>query len=59
MTHGRLVTVPDEYAELVLVPALLHIDPLAFATYPPALREKMKRLMMHYIAYGGYSNGGG
>jgi len=45
--------VPDEYADLILVPAMLHIDPIAFMDYPPALRLKLRVLLMHYIAAGG------
>jgi hypothetical protein len=32
---------------------MLHIDPLAFMEYPPALAYKMRGLVMHYIAAGG------
>ena len=59
MARGRVVTVPDEYADLVLVPAMLHIDPMAFMNYPPALKAKIRHLMLHYVAAGGIANGGG
>lgn len=58
MTRGRVVTAPEEYANLVLVPALLHIDPMVFMSYPPGLQIKMRNLMMHYIAAGGMTHGG-
>jgi hypothetical protein len=52
------VSAPDEYLDLVLIPAMLHIDPLAFMEYPPALAYKLRVLVMHYIAAGGMAHGG-
>jgi hypothetical protein len=46
------VTPPEEYADLILVPAVLHIDPLVFARYPPALRAKVRGWMMYWLAGG-------
>lgn len=59
LARGRIVTPPDEYVELILVPALLHIDPLTFMDYPPAVQFKVRQLLMHYIAAGGLANGRG
>ena len=59
MTRGRVYDAPDEYAELVLIPAMLHIDPLSFMEYPPALKLKMRHLLTHYVASGGIAHGGG
>ena len=59
MARGRIYSAPDEYAELILVPAMLHIDPMVFADYPPALKLKMRGLLTHYIAAGGIAHGSG
>jgi hypothetical protein len=53
-----LVSAPDEYLDLVLIPAMLHIDPLVFMEYPPAMRYQIRTLLMHYIAAGGMAHGG-
>jgi hypothetical protein len=45
--------VPDEYADLVLIPAVLHIDPLAFMEYPPAMQYKIRHLLGYWLASGG------
>jgi hypothetical protein len=37
---------------------MLHIDPLVFMEYPPALAYKLRVLVMHYIAAGGMAHGG-
>jgi hypothetical protein len=50
--RGRLVKPPDEYADLILIPAILHIDPLRFAEYPPMLRAKIRGLLTIYLAGG-------
>lgn len=49
---GRFVPPPDDYLDLILIPAVLHIDPLVFAEYPPAMALKIRVLAMHYIASG-------
>ena len=59
MARGRIYSAPDEYAELILVPAMLHIDPMVFMDYPPALKLKMRGLLTHYIAAGGAQHGSG
>lgn len=59
LARGRIVTPPEEYADLVLVPAILHIDPLMFLDYPPAMQIKIRTLLMYYIASGGVLNGRG
>ena len=50
--NGRMVTPPAEYMDLILIPAILHIDPLTFAGYPPALQGRMRGLLGVYIAQG-------
>ena len=50
--RGKLVRPPEPYVELILVPAVLHIEPLAFRMYPPALRERVKGLLLRYLAAG-------
>jgi hypothetical protein len=47
-----MVTPPTEYLDLILIPAMLHIDPLTFDGYPPALQGRMRRLLITYIANG-------
>ena len=49
---GRMVPAPDDYIDMILVPGILHIDPLAFAAYPPLVQAKIRRLLRHYIAAG-------
>jgi hypothetical protein len=34
----------------ILMPAILHIDPLAFDAYPVALKGRIRRLLTIYIA---------
>lgn len=53
MARGRIVSPPDEYLDLVIIPAMLHIDPLAFMAYPPALQYKLRHLVMYHVAAGG------
>lgn len=53
---GRVVTPPDEYMDLVLVPMYLHIDPLHFAEYPEMVRRRIRRLLMETIAGGWAGN---
>ena len=43
---------PEEYTDLILVPAILHIGPLAFLDYPPALQQTMRLWLRYYIAGG-------
>ena len=40
---------PTEYMDYVLIPAALHIDPLAFAGYPLALKLRIRNLMPYYL----------
>ena len=56
--RGRLVSVPDEYADLILIPAMLHIDPLVFMDYPPAMQYKIRTLLTFHIASGGMHGSG-
>lgn len=43
---------PSEYMDLILVPSILHIDPLAFHEYPPALKGRIRNMVMYHIAGG-------
>lgn len=43
---------PGEYVDLILVPSILHIDPLTFAAYPPYLQGRMRGLLLDHIASG-------
>jgi hypothetical protein len=43
------VTPPELYADLILIPAELHIDPLRFAEYPPVLQMQIRRLLPYYM----------
>lgn len=54
LARGRFVTPPEEYLDLVMIPAMLHIDPLRLMEYPPALLYKLRGLALHYAAAGGY-----
>ncbi len=42
----------DEYMDLILIPAILHIDPMVFHAYPLPIQERMRRLLIKYIAAG-------
>jgi hypothetical protein len=49
---GRLVTPPDMYLELIVIPAVLHTPWTLFREYPPALQEMTKSLVMSWLAGG-------
>ena len=51
-----MVPAPEEYVDLILVPQYLHIDPLAFADYPPMLQARIRRLLMRHIGAGWAGN---
>jgi len=36
---------------------MLHIDPIVFMDYPPALQMKLRALLLHYVAGGGMGHG--
>jgi hypothetical protein len=54
-----MVPIPDDYAVYALIPAVLHIDPLTFLEYPPAMQYKIRVLLNYYIASGGVAHGRG
>ena len=55
--QGRIVSIPDDYMDLIIVPSITGVDPLQFATeYPPMVREKMRQLVMIHIAKGWAGN---
>jgi hypothetical protein len=39
LRQSRLVRPPDEYIDLIIIPAVLHIDPLRLLDYPPMTAE--------------------
>ncbi len=43
---------PAEYTDLILVPAILHIDPLTFDGYPVAVKGRIRHLLTIYIREG-------
>lgn len=53
LSRGRLTQPPDEYLDLIVIPAVLHVDPLRLvAEYPPALREALRTWVMYWLAGG-------
>lgn len=54
--RGKIAPAPQEYVELILVPAVLHIDPMVFVAYPPALRARITTLLWSYVAMGNGMN---
>ena len=53
LMKGRLTRPPDAYLDLVVIPAVLHVDPLRLvAEYPPALRAALRAWVMHWLAGG-------
>lgn len=53
LRRGQLVRPPDEYLDLIVIPAVLHIDPLRLlADYPPVLRETLRVYVMTWLAGG-------
>ena len=53
MSRGQLVAPPEEYLDLIVIPAVLHVDPLRLvAEYPPALREALRAWVLHWLAGG-------
>lgn len=54
--RGQIVPAPPEYVELILAPAILHIDPMRFMEYPPAMRMRITNLLWAYIGMGNGMN---
>ena len=52
LRQGRLVRPPDEYLDVIVIPAVLHIDPLALQNYPPALHAAVRAWVMAWIGSG-------
>jgi hypothetical protein len=52
LRQSRLVRPPDEYIDLIVIPAVLHIDPLRLLDYPPVLRETLRAWVMTWLAGG-------
>lgn len=44
--------------DMILVPSILHIDPLAFDSYPVGLKGRIRRMLMMHIAHGQALNTG-
>ena len=38
--------------DFILVPSILHIDPMAFQDYPPALQLRVRSMLMNHIGAG-------
>lgn len=51
-----MVPPPVEYIDMILIPAILHIDPLTFAAYPPGVQGRVRQLLMDFIG-GGWGPG--
>jgi hypothetical protein len=47
-----LVTPPDTYLELIVIPAVLHTPWATYNDYPPALQVATKTLLMSWLAGG-------
>jgi hypothetical protein len=54
--HGQVTTPPTEYADLILVPAILHTPTAQFWELPWIVQEKARRLLKTYIAAGWAGN---
>lgn len=54
--HGQVTRPPDEYIDLVLIPAILHTPTAHFWTLPWPVQEKTRRLLLQYIAGGWAGN---
>jgi hypothetical protein len=52
LRQGRLVRPPDEYLDLIVLPAVLHIDPLRLLDYPPVLREVLRTWVLTWLGGG-------
>lgn len=50
--RGRVVVPPAEYLDMIVIPAVLHIDPERLLHYPPALRAFLRARVMDWIAGG-------
>ena len=53
---GRIVNPPPLYLELILIPAILHIEPMTFWDYPPAVQLQMRSMLQSYIRGGWAGN---
>lgn len=38
--------------DLILIPAILHIEPMVFLAYPPLIQRKIRALLGRYIGSG-------
>jgi hypothetical protein len=52
LRQGRLVRPPDDYLDIIVIPAVLHIDPLRLLDYPPVLRETLRTWVMTWLGGG-------
>lgn len=53
---GHVTRPPNEYVDLILVPAILHTPTAQFWELPFIVQEKMRGLLMRYIAGGWAGN---
>lgn len=54
--RGELTRPPDEYTDMILIPAILHTQSTDFWQLPPLVQEKTRRLLQRYIAAGWAGN---
>lgn len=54
--NGRVASAPELYMDLILIPAVLHVEPMTFWRYPPVIREQMRKLFLRYVAGGWAGN---
>jgi hypothetical protein len=53
---GRIVSAPDEYMDLILIPAILHTPTVTLWAMPPAMQAMTRDLLLRYIAGGWAGN---
>jgi hypothetical protein len=50
--RGELVPPPDDYAELILIPAVLNTPWAVYNEYPPAIKLQTRNLLISWLASG-------
>ncbi len=50
--RGHIVPIPQEYAEMIIIPAVLHTPWQVYRTYPPAVQAAILAWLPHYLAAG-------
>ena len=54
--RGQVTRPPDEYTDMILIPAILHMRTVEFWALSPIVQEKTRRLLQRYIAAGWAGN---